>query len=98
MGCVLYDTQLRDGDDSGARRAERRRMDLLECIDFLKDTCAVNTSDADREIVLIRAALKSAENALLDYVEKFEQAGATMGYGRAVLVSVKNALAILSDD
>lgn len=73
-------------------------MDLLECVDFLKDTGGVNTSDAEREIMLIRAALENAENALLDYVEKFEKAGATMGYGRAVLVSVKNALVILSDD
>lgn len=73
-------------------------MDLIECIDFLKYAEGVNTSDAEREIVLIRSALESAENALLDYVEKFERAGATMGYGRAVLVSVKNALVILSDD
>lgn len=38
------------------------------------------------------AALAEAENALLDYVERLEQQGCTMGYGRAVIRQIEDVL------
>jgi hypothetical protein len=39
-------------------------------------------------------ALREAENALLDYVERLEQQGCVMGYGRAVIKKVQEALVV----
>lgn len=69
-------------------------MTLDECLNYLRDT-GINIEPALKEILVIRSALESAENALLDYVPKFEKAGATMGYGRAVIETVKTALIIV---
>lgn len=69
-------------------------MDIIECIHYLRDT-GVDVSDAEREVVLIKSALDSADNALTDYVEKFEKSGATMGYGRAVIATVRGARLLL---
>lgn len=35
------------------------------------------------------SALAEAENALLDYVERLEKQGCTMGYGRAVIHQIQ---------
>ena len=43
------------------------------------------------ERIQILAALQEAENALLDYVERLEKKGGTMGYGRAVIRQVRAA-------
>jgi hypothetical protein len=69
-------------------------MTLIECLNYLRDT-GVNIDDALKEMQIIASALESSENALLDYVPKFEKAGATMGYGRAVIETVKIALLVI---
>lgn len=69
-------------------------MDINECLLYLSDT-GVNIEEAEREMEIIKSALVSAENALVDYVENLEKRGATMGYGRAVIATVQAAMVII---
>jgi hypothetical protein len=39
------------------------------------------------------AAMREAENALLDYVETLEKMGGTMGYGRSVIRQLQDVIA-----
>ena len=52
-------------------------------------------SERDRLVV---HALQEAKNALMDYIETLEKAGASLNYGHGVLAEIDTALEMLTDN
>lgn len=71
-------------------------MTVDECIEYCRES-GVNVDQALQELTLIYSALDHSENALVDYVERLEKQGATMGYGHQVVVIVRSAKVTLKD-
>lgn len=49
------------------------------------------------EVEELRALLREAQNALLDYVERLEKQGGMMNYGRSVLARIDAAMGEKND-
>lgn len=67
------------------------------CVDETDISCVIkwNTrtpTDNDARIAVYKDALKHSHNALLDYVERLENQGCGMGYGRSVIAMIDAAL------
>ena len=65
-------------------------MSIDECIEYCRQS-GINVSQALQELTLIYSSLDHSENALVDYVERLEKQGATMGYGHQVIIIVRSA-------
>lgn len=71
-------------------------MDIIKCIEYCEHF-GIDVTDAKKEIEALRDTLEHVDNAMLDYVERLEKQGSTMGYGRNVLNMVSIARMILND-
>lgn len=71
-------------------------MDIIKCIEQCEHS-GLDVSDARKEIEALRDTLEHVDNAMLDYVERLESQGATMGYGRNVLNMVSISRMILEE-
>jgi hypothetical protein len=63
-------------------------------VDYINDIDKLTQCTASKcpRCAELEAALKEAQNVLLDYIPQIEAKGATLNYGRRVLARIKEAL------